>query len=58
MNKTIITATDFSKKSYTKPEMKVIEIEQAELICQSPDPKSKGNSSMYEYDLGDGGFSD
>lgn len=41
MNKTIITTTDFSKKSYTKPEMKVFEIEQAELICQSPDPNGR-----------------
>lgn len=60
MNKTIITATNFNKKAYAQPEMKVVEIEQSALLCQSPnsDPEPQSNSSMYEYDLGDGGFSD
>lgn len=35
MKKTVNTATDLKKKSYAKPGMKIVEIEQAELICQS-----------------------
>lgn len=41
-----------SKKTYQAPRMKVVEVQQAEMLCTSPG----GNKSMYEVDYGDGGF--
>lgn len=40
------------KEIYKQPSVKVVRIENAALICDSP-----SNQSMYEEDLGDGGFS-
>ena len=36
MKKTTIAAADFQRKPYAQPQMKVVEIDQESLICQSP----------------------
>ncbi len=36
MNKKTIAATDFQWKTYSKPRIKVAEIEGADIICTSP----------------------
>ena len=36
MNKETIAAADFQRKPYAQPQMKVVEIDQESLICQSP----------------------
>ena len=37
------------KKQYQSPTMKVVQVQQTQIICAS-------TKSMYEWDLGDGGF--
>ena len=35
MNKETITTADFQRKPYAKPQMKVVEIKDADIICTS-----------------------
>ena len=35
MKKTTIAAADFQRKPYAKPQMKVVEIKDADIICTS-----------------------
>ena len=53
MKKTTIPATDFGKKTYAQPRMRVVEIEEESLLCQSgggskPTPRSSNESYMEE----------
>lgn len=41
-------------ESYMPPEIKIMELKAHSIICISP---GQGNDSLYEQDLGDGGFS-
>ena len=47
---TLNNTTD-SRLCYRSPKVKVIEVKAQNVLCQS-----NGNASMYEKDLGDGGF--
>ena len=50
MKKTTITAADFQRKTYVQPQMKVAEIDQESLICQSPDGASTQSLEEDEFD--------
>ena len=41
MKKTTILATDFQKKTYAQPQIKVVEIESAELLSGSGDASTQ-----------------
>ena len=41
MKKTTIAAADFQKKTYAQPQMKVAEIDQESLICQSQEDNTE-----------------
>lgn len=43
--------TNDNRLRYRSPKVKVIEVKAQNVLCQS-----NGNASMYEKDLGDGGF--
>lgn len=38
MNKSTSTAASFQRKPYAKPQMKVVEIKGADIICTSTEP--------------------
>lgn len=40
-------------ESYRPPEIKIMELKTHSIICISP---GQGNDSLYEWDFGDGGF--
>lgn len=40
------------KKNYLTPQMKVVKVQDAQIICASP----RGTKSMYEEDLDNSGF--
>ena len=48
MKKEIIAAADFQRKSYAVPQVKVVEMDPAGIICQS-----QGRSSNEDYEDGD-----
>ena len=50
MKKTTIAGADFQRKPYAQPQMKVVEIDQESLICQSPDGASTQSLDEEEFD--------
>ena len=54
MKKTTIPATDFGKKTYAQPRMRVVEIVEESLLCQSGGGNSpKGGSSTQSLEEDD-----
>ena len=50
MKKTTIAAADFQRKPYAQPQMKVVEIDQESLICQSPGASTQSlDEEDYEW---------
>lgn len=41
MNKETIAATDFQRKPYAMPQMKLVKINQADIICTSPSAQNE-----------------
>ena len=50
MKKTTIPATDFGKKTYAQPRMRVVEIVEESLLCQSVGGNSTKGSSTQQLD--------
>ena len=50
MKKTTIAGADFQRKPYAQPQMKVVEIDQESLICQSPDGASTQSLEEDDFD--------
>ena len=50
MNKETFTAADFQRKTYAQPQIKVVEIESAELLSGSGDGASTQSLDEEEFD--------
>lgn len=49
MNKETIAAADFQRKAYAKPQIRVVEIKEADIICTSGGT-SKFSASGHEFE--------